>query len=66
MIKLISAISIFAGICLVAACTKTQNYGGTAVQKAWKHANISPWYTMRRRSNGVRITMPGSDFSVLT
>jgi hypothetical protein len=33
MVKLLSAIGILAGVCLVASCTKTQNYGETAVQK---------------------------------
>ncbi len=33
MVKLLSAIGFFAGVCLVGSCTKTQNYGGTAVQK---------------------------------
>jgi hypothetical protein len=34
MVKSFSAIGILASICLVAACTKKQNYGGTPVQQA--------------------------------
>lgn len=33
MVKLLSAIGFLAGICLVGSCSKTQNYGGTAVEK---------------------------------
>jgi predicted short-subunit dehydrogenase-like oxidoreductase (DUF2520 family) len=33
MVKLLSAIGFLAGVCLIGSCSKTQNYGGTAVQK---------------------------------
>jgi lipid-binding putative hydrolase len=33
MVKLLSAIGILAGLCLLGSCTKRQNYGGTAVQQ---------------------------------
>jgi hypothetical protein len=49
MVKLLSAIGILGGVCLVAACTKKQNYGGTAVQQA---AN-GWWVTATSSQNGL-------------
>lgn len=49
MVKLLSAIGIIGGVCLVASCTKTQNYGGTAVQKV-----ANGWWVMAYSSkNGL-------------
>src|SRR5579863_9478717 len=56
MVKLLSAIGVIAGICLVASCTKTQNYGGTAVQKV---AN-GWWVTAYSSVNGVVSLTPAS------
>jgi hypothetical protein len=56
MVKLLSAIGVIAGIGLAASCTKTQNYGGTAVQKmanGW-------WVTAYSSVNGVVSVSPAS------
>jgi hypothetical protein len=56
MVKLLSAIGVITGVCLVASCTKTQNYGGTAVQKmanGW-------WVTAYSSVNGVVSLTPAA------
>jgi hypothetical protein len=58
MVKLLSAMGIFAGVCLVAACTKTQNYGGTAVQKV---AN-SWWVVAYSSKNGLIVIPPPASY----
>ncbi len=56
MVKLLSAIGVIAGIGLVASCTKTQNYGGTAVQKV-----ANGWWVMAYSSvNGVVSLTPAA------
>jgi hypothetical protein len=56
MVKLISAIGILAGLCLLDSCTKTQNYGGTAVQKM-----ANGWWVMAYSSkNGLVSLTPTS------
>jgi hypothetical protein len=56
MVKLLSAIGVIAGICLAASCTKTQNYGGTAVQKV-----ANGWWVMAYSSvNGVVSLTPAA------
>lgn len=56
MVKLLSAIGFIAGICLAASCMKTQNYGGTAVEKmanGW-------WVTAYSSVNGVVSLSPAA------
>jgi hypothetical protein len=53
MVKLFSAISILAGVCVFASCTKRQNYGGTAVQQA-----ANGWWVMAYSSNNGLIVIP--------
>jgi len=49
MVKLLSAIGILAGVCLMGSCTKPQNYGGTAVQQV-----ANGWWVIAYSSkNGV-------------
>lgn len=53
MVKLFSAIGLFAAVCLVASCTKRQNYGGTAVQKA-----SNSWWVLAYSSKTGLIPIP--------
>jgi hypothetical protein len=55
MVKLLSAIGILAGVCLVASCKKTQDYGGTAVQKV-----SNGWWAVAYSSQNGPIT-PASE-----
>lgn len=49
MVKLLSIIGLFAGLCVVGSCTKRQDYGGTAVQQM-----SNGWWVMAYSSvNGV-------------
>src|SRR5580658_6865165 len=52
MVKLLSAIGFFAGVCVVASCTKTQNYGGTAVQNM-----ANGWWVMAYSTNAGLVSL---------
>ena len=53
MVKLFSAIGLFAAVCLVASCSKKQNYGGTAVQKV-----ANSWWVLAYSSKSGLLTFP--------
>ncbi len=53
MVKLLSAIGVLAGVCLIASCMKTQNYGGTAVGKV-----SNGWWVMAYSSKSGLIAIP--------
>jgi hypothetical protein len=56
MVKSFSAMGILAGVCLMAACTKRQNYGSTAVEQA----SSGWWVTATSSVNGV-LAIPPAD-----